>query len=175
MSELNANLPSPVWMNIADLRLNDNNPRTIKDAKFMKLVKSLQDFPQMMQYRPIVVDIDFVILGGNMRFRAAREAGLKQVPVLIAENFTEAQKYEFIIKDNVGFGEWDFDELANEWSELPLEDWGLDIPVKLDDAGGPEQEQKAKQWKIEVLCQSEDEQGTIFERLSEAGYTVNKK
>ena len=172
----NANeLPAVVYMDLVDLRLNDNNPRTIKDDKFMKLVKSLQEFPQMLALRPIVVNLDFVILGGNMRFRAAREAGLKQVPVLIAEGLTEAQQFEFIIKDNVGFGDWDFDALANDWSELPLSDWGLDLPVviNLDDAPPPSAKEKA--WKLEVLADTEDQQNEIFEKLQSAGYDVKKK
>lgn len=167
-------LPAIVWMNIAVPKLNDNNPRTIKDPKFEKLVASLKDFPEMMALRPIVVNIDMVILGGNMRFRAAREAGMTQVPVIVAESLSDAQQYEFIIKDNVGFGDWDFDALANDWNELPLEDWGLDIP-KTEVADAPDKVQKEKQYKLEVIALSEAEQDEIYEKLSEAGYDVKKK
>jgi len=109
------------------LKLNDNNPRFIKDEKFQKLVKSIKEFPAMLQLRPIVVNEDMVVLGGNMRLRACKEAGLKEVPIIKASNLTEAQQNEFIIKDNVGFGEWAWDELANGWDTELLTVWGLDI------------------------------------------------
>ena len=113
--------------NIAEIKLNPNNPRYIKDDKFKKLVKSLQDFPEMMNVRPVVVNKDMVIIGGNMRYKAMKEAGWKQVPVEVVDWDEEKQK-EFIIKDNVGFGEWAWDELANNWDTEQLMDWGLDIP-----------------------------------------------
>ena len=114
---------------ISEVKLNPNNPRQIKDDKFKNLIKSIKDFPQMLDIRPIVVNEDMVILGGNMRFRACKEAGLKQVPVIVANNLTEDQQREFLIKDNVSGGEWDWDLLANEWEVEQLEEWGLDIPV----------------------------------------------
>jgi DNA modification methylase len=114
---------------ISEVRLNPNNPRQIKDDKFKNLVQSIKDFPEMLDIRPIVVNTDMVILGGNMRFRACKEAGLKQVPVIVADNLTEDQQREFLIKDNVSGGEWDWDLLANEWDVEQLEEWGLDIPV----------------------------------------------
>ena len=94
---------------------NPNNPRVIKDDKFKKLVQSIKDFPKMLELRPIVIDEDNVVLGGNMRLRALQELGTKEVPVLYANDLTEEQKKEFIIKDNVGFGEWEWEQLANEW------------------------------------------------------------
>ena len=106
---------------------NPSNPRIIKDDKFKKLVKSIQEFPQMLELRPIVVDSNMVVLGGNMRLKACVAAGLKEVPIVIADNLTDSQKSEFIIKDNVGFGEWDWDLLANEWDAASITDWGLDI------------------------------------------------
>ena len=106
---------------------NTNNPRIIKDDKFKKLVKSIQEFPQMLELRPIVVDANMVVLGGNMRLKACKAAGLTEVPIVIADNLTEEQQAEFIIKDNVGFGEWDWDLLANEWDAASITDWGLDI------------------------------------------------
>jgi hypothetical protein len=112
---------------------NPKNPRIIKDDKFKKLVKSIQDFPQMLELRPIVVDGNMVVLGGNMRLKACIAAGLKEVPIIVADNLTDAQKSEFIIKDNVGFGEWDWDLLANEWEPESLGDWGLSVPVFFDD------------------------------------------
>lgn len=112
---------------ISEIKLNPNNPRLIKDDKFKKLVKSIQDFPEMLEIRPIVVNSDMIILGGNMRFKACKEAGLKEVPIIIADNLTEEQQKEFLIKDNVSGGEWDFEVLANEWDVEQLEDWGLDV------------------------------------------------
>jgi DNA modification methylase len=115
-------------MNINEIKPNPNNPRIIKDDKFKKLVKSIQDFPQMLELRPIVIDENNIVLGGNMRLKACIEAGLKDVPVKQAKELTEEQKKEFIVKDNVGYGEWDWDDLANNWDEQLLTEWGLDIP-----------------------------------------------
>ena len=114
---------------ISEVKLNPNNPRLIKDDKFTKLVKSIKDFPEMLDIRPIVVNADMVILGGNMRFKACKEAGLKEVPVIIADNLTEEQQREFLIKDNTSGGEWDFEMLANEWDVDLLDDWGLEVPA----------------------------------------------
>ena len=118
------------------VKSNTDNPRIIKDDKFKKLVKSIQDFPQMLEIRPIVVDEQMIVLGGNMRLKACQEAGLKEVFIIKANELTEEQKKEFIIKDNVGFGEWDWDMLANEWDTDALSEWGLDLPfdtsVELD-------------------------------------------
>lgn len=113
---------------ISEIKLNPNNPRLIKDDKFTKLVQSIKDFPEMLDIRPIVVNADMVILGGNMRFKACKEAGLKEVPIIIADNLTEEQQREFLIKDNTSGGEWDFEMLANEWDVEQLEEWGLDVP-----------------------------------------------
>jgi hypothetical protein len=121
-------------MNINEIKPNPNNPRIIKDDKFKKLVKSIQDFPQMLELRPIVIDENNIVLGGNMRLKACIEAGLTDVPVKQAKELTEQQKKEFIVKDNVGYGEWDWDDLANNWDEQLLTEWGLDIPNF--DAGG---------------------------------------
>jgi DNA modification methylase len=107
---------------------NPSNPRFIKDDKFKKLVQSIKDFPQMLELRPIVVDANMIVLGGNMRLKACVAAGLKEIPIVVADNLTDSQKSEFIIKDNVGFGEWDWDILANEWEMQDLQDWGLDLP-----------------------------------------------
>lgn len=112
---------------ISAIKRNPNNPRILKDDKFAKLTQSIKDFPQMLEIRPIVVNDDMVVLGGNMRLKACKEAGLKEVPVIKVSDLTEEQQREFIIKDNVGFGEWDWDLLANEWDTELLEDWGLDI------------------------------------------------
>jgi site-specific DNA-methyltransferase (adenine-specific) len=112
---------------ISKVKANPANPRTIKDDKFAKLVESLKNFPEMANVRPIIVNAEMVALGGNMRLKAMKEAGWKQVPVTVVD-WPEAKQREFIIKDNVGFGDWDWDTLANEWDAEPLEDWGLDVP-----------------------------------------------
>lgn len=110
------------------IKSNPNNPRIIKDEKFAKLVESIKSFPEMLKLRPIVVNEDMVVLGGNMRLKACKEAGLKQVPIIKASELSIEQQKEFIIKDNVGFGEWDYSMLANEWDVEQLTEWGLDIP-----------------------------------------------
>jgi|TARA_R110001583_G_scaffold43573_1_gene138674 hypothetical protein len=112
---------------------NPNNPRIIKNDKFKKLVKSIQEFPEMLKLRPIVVDEDFMVLGGNMRLKASKEAGLKEVWIDIAEGLTQEQKDEFVVKDNVNFGEWEWDMLANEWNSSKLTEWGLDVWLNEDD------------------------------------------
>lgn len=112
---------------ISDIKPNQNNPRIIKDEKFAKLVKSLKDFPDMAKVRPIVVNKDMFVLGGNMRLKAMKEAGWKEVPVEVVD-WDEEKQREFIIKDNVGFGEWDWEMIANEWDAEQITDWGLDIP-----------------------------------------------
>tara|TARA_R110001632_G_scaffold100665_1_gene207988 strand:+ start:275 stop:1534 length:1260 start_codon:yes stop_codon:yes gene_type:complete len=113
-------------VNISKVKQNLDNPRFIKDNKFKKLVTSIKEFPEMLKLRPIVVNSDMVVLGGNMRLKACKEAGLKEVYILKATNLTKEQEKEFIVKDNVGFGEWEWDILANEWDVKLLEDWGLD-------------------------------------------------
>jgi hypothetical protein len=113
---------------LSEVKNNPNNPRTLKDDKFHKLVKSIKEFPEMLEIRPIVVNDDMIVLGGNMRLKACKEAGLKEVHIIKASNLTEDQQKQFIIKDNVGFGEWDWDMLANEWNVEELSDWGLDMP-----------------------------------------------
>jgi DNA modification methylase len=113
---------------INTVKANPNNPRIIKDDKFAKLVKSINEFPQMLNLRPIVVNDDMVVLGGNMRLKACKEAGLKEIPIIKASELTEQQQKEFIVKDNVGYGEWDWNDLANNWDSEQLIDWGLDIP-----------------------------------------------
>lgn len=112
---------------IASVKPSPNNPRIIKDNKFKKLVKSIQDFPEMLKLRPIVVDDDNFILGGNMRYKACVEAGLKEIPIIKATELSEEQKQEFVIKDNSSFGEWDWDVLANEWDNTKLNEWGMDV------------------------------------------------
>jgi hypothetical protein len=113
---------------IEEIILNPNNPRIIKNDKFKKLVKSIKEFPEMLEVRPIVVGDDMVVLGGNMRTKACIEAGLKEVSIIKFSNLSEDRKKEFIVKDNVGYGEWDYDLLLEDWSKGQLLDWGIDIP-----------------------------------------------
>ena len=113
---------------ISKVKANKGNPRFIRDEKFTKLVKSLREFPDMAKLRPIIVNAEMVVLGGNMRLKAMQELKWETVPVIVAENLTRQQQAEFVIKDNVGFGEWDWEMLANQWDADLLTDWGLDIP-----------------------------------------------
>ena len=115
-------------VNIKEIKENPNNPRYVVDSKFKKLVKSIKEFPEMLEKRPIVVDENMIVLGGNMRLKACKSAGLFEIYIHQAIGWTEEQKQEFIIKDNVGFGDWDWDILANEWDVKELNDWGLDLP-----------------------------------------------
>ena len=117
-----------IKVKISEVKSNPNNPRIIKDDKFQKLVKSIKEFPEMLNIRPIVVNADMVVLGGNMRLKACKEAGIKEVAIIKADDLTDEQQKQFIIKDNVGFGEWDWENLANQWDENDLAEWGLDIP-----------------------------------------------
>jgi ParB-like chromosome segregation protein Spo0J len=114
-------------IDIKKIIANNKNPRTIKNEKFDKLCESIKNFPEMMEIRPIVVNDNYEILGGNMRFRACKVVGLKKVPIIKAKNLTEEQQKEFIIKDNVNAGQWDWDMLGNEWDSLKLGDWGMDV------------------------------------------------
>jgi DNA modification methylase len=116
-----------IFKKISEIKVNPNNPRLIKDEKFKKLVQSIKSFPEMLNIRPIVVNQDLVILGGNMRYKACKEAGMKEIPVIIAD-LNEDQQREFLIKDNTSGGEWDWEMLANEWDSEELQDWGLDLP-----------------------------------------------
>ena len=115
-------------VDIKTVKKNPNNPRIIKDDKFLKLVNSIKEFPKMLEIRPIVVNADMIVLGGNMRLKACIEAGLKEVPIIKANDLTEDEQRQFIIKDNVSGGEWDWEMLSNEWDTEQLEDWGLDVP-----------------------------------------------
>jgi len=113
---------------VSQIKSNPNNPRIIKDDNFKKLVKSILEFPKMLEIRPIVVNSEMVVLGGNMRLKACIEAGFKEVLILKRDDLTEEEQKEFIIKDNVGFGEWDWDILANEYEADLLHDWGMNVP-----------------------------------------------
>jgi len=145
---------------INSIKTNPKNPRLIKDDKFKKLVNSIKEFPQMLELRPIVVDENNIILGGNMRHKACIEAGLKEVYIVQAKDLTELQKDEFIVKDNVGFGEWDWDILANEWDTDKLQDWGLDLPL---DVSVQELEAEEDNYEIPDEIKTDIVLGDLFE------------
>jgi DNA modification methylase len=123
----------PIMVPLSKLKGNPDNPRILRDEKFLKLKKSISDFPDMLNYRAIVAvsqeDGTYMVLGGNMRLKALQDLKIKEAPVMLADHWTEEQRREFVIKDNVGFGEWDWEDLANEWDGEQLQEWGLDLPV----------------------------------------------
>ena len=161
---------------ITQIKPNPKNPRTIRDEKFEKLKKSIQDFPDMLSKRPLIcftdTDSKLVVLGGNMRLKAAQDLGLKQLPIILADGWTEEQKAEFLIKDNVGFGEWDWEQLANEWDADQLEEWGLDVPQVFEEAEGDivELDQITTTFNINIKCDSPE----IMEEMKfKLGITAN--
>jgi hypothetical protein len=163
---------------LSTLKANPGNPRRISEAKMDALKKSLSGFEQMMALRPIVVDETWTVLGGNMRLQALKQLGHKEIPrewVKIATDLTEEQKREFIIKDNVGFGEWDWDVLANEWDAEQLGEWGLDAFADggsaAKDPFNDEGVTVQNKYGVIVMCESEAEQAHIFDRLSGEGLT----
>jgi hypothetical protein len=164
---------------LSEVKLNPNNPRLIKDDNFKKLVQSIKDFPEMLEIRPIVVNADMVILGGNMRFKACKEAGLKEVPIIVADNLTEEQQREFLIKDNVSGGEWDW-SLLNEWDSEQLEDWGLDLPSFNTETDYSEKNKELdlndfEDQKYTIKLEfTEDDYNLVKERLQELGQTPEK-
>ena len=155
---------------LSDIKLNPNNPRLIKDDKFKKLVQSIIDFPEMLKIRPIVVNEDMIILGGNMRFKACKEAGLKEVPIIKASGLSAEKQREFLIKDNVSGGEWDWDMLANEWDELELDAWGLDLPKQFDEEILNEKEPELKNnWFLNIEFENEKDCEGWYNKLIEQG------
>jgi len=156
-------------ISVTDIKPNPSNPRLIKDDKFHKLVQSLIDFPEMAKVRPIVVNQDMVILGGNMRFKAMKEAKWTEIPVEVVD-WDEAKQREFIIKDNVGFGEWDWDDLANNWDAEELDAWGLDVP-NFESAEQQDLSDKITDtYRIEIVCENEEMQQQAYNQLIEQGY-----
>lgn len=156
---------------ISVVKSNPNNPRIIKDNKFKKLVQSIEDFPEMLQLRPIVVNKDNVILGGNMRHKACIDAGLKEVYIIKADKLTEQQQEEFIIKDNSNFGEWDWDLLANQFDTRELIQWGIDVPkFDLDEDTKDLSDNIKESFRVEVELDSEEEQEKLYNELIDKGY-----
>ena len=161
-------------IDISKVKLNENNPRLIKDDKFKKLVTSIKEFPEMLKIRPIVVDENLVALGGNQRLMACKEIGLKEVPIIRANELSEEQKLEFIIKDNVGYGQWDYDKLANEWDEQLLLHWGMDVwQTEIDE---PEwSEEKQDTFKLLLDFENEEKREQAYNYLVEKGYNPKRK
>lgn len=153
---------------IASIRGNEKNPRFIRDKEFKALVKSVREFPKMMEARPIIVDENNIILGGNMRYKAALELGYKEVHIVKITDATEEQKREFIIKDNVSKGEWDWDMLANDWDMNELEDWGLKIMTPSDDELEEEPEPKSG-WYLSIEFTSEQDVQIWYDKLISEG------
>ena len=160
---------------ISSIKSNPNNPRVIKDDKFEKLVRSIKDFPKMLEIRPIVVNDEMIVLGGNMRLKACKAAGLKEVPIIKASELTEDEQRQFIIKDNVSCGEWDWDMLANEWDSEKLEEWGLDVP---DFGADDETEQKdlsgdlKETFEVIISCNDETHQEQVYNKMIADGFNV---
>jgi len=160
---------------ITDVNLSPSNPRVIKNNKFLKLVKSIKEFPEMLKVRPIVVDDDMVVLGGNMRLRACIEAGLKKVHIIKASDFSEDQKREFVIKDNSSFGEWDWDLLANEWEINDLSEWGLDIPASyFDEDVEPEFDMQQLDKDLDIYINNKIKQIVMYLDNDQYEYALNK-
>lgn len=160
---------------IKEIKPNPDNPRVIRDEKFAKLKTSIQEFPEMLKLRPIVVDENDVILGGNQRYRALQELKHKEVWTIKASELTEAQKREFIIKDNVGFGENNWDVLANEWDAAELEHWGLDIPG-FDSESEMEQDDQGHEFtRLEVECKDLEQMNDLMDELHSRGFNVKAK
>ncbi|PIZ04084.1 MAG: hypothetical protein COY58_05945 [Gammaproteobacteria bacterium CG_4_10_14_0_8_um_filter_38_16] len=159
-----------IKIKISDLKLNDKNPRKIDKLKMEKLVKSIKDFPEMLSIRPIVVDSDNVVLGGNMRLQASKKAGLKEVPVIFANDLTEEQKNEFIIKDNIGFGDWDYDILKLDWNADDLISWGMDFPDFKEPDLDVESLKLESIFEVTIDVTSETEQKKLYDEFTSRGY-----
>ena len=156
---------------ISKIKVNPENPRVIRDDRFKSLVQSIKDFPEMLEKRPIVVNKQMIVLGGNMRLRACMEAGLKEVPVLVAD-WSEAKQKEFIIKDNTSGGEWDWEMLGNEWNPEELNKWGLDLGLTEIEEGDFDDKGVApkNQFGVIVTCTDEANQKSTYDQLLEQGY-----
>ena len=160
-----------VLTKLSAIKRNPNNPRNLKEDNFKKLTQSIKDFPQMLEIRPIVVNDDMMVLGGNMRLKACKEAGLKEVPVMKASDLTEEQQREFIIKDNVGFGEWNWELLQDEWDTDLLDEWGLDASSYDEDKEVTDLSDSLEtSLKIEIDCTDEEQQEFLYNDLTDQGY-----
>ena len=170
--ELNVN---QIEIDISKIKPNPSNPRIIKDDRFEKLVKSIKDFPKMMELRPIIVDSNNMILGGNMRLKALNYLSYKKIPkswIKQASDLTDKEKEQFIIKDNVGFGDWDWDMLANEWNNEQLDEWGLDVPNFDSEYNGEGESETGNQYYLNVICDTEKECQKLYEQFINQGLNV---
>jgi len=159
-----------IIMKLSEIKYNPDNPRLIKDDKFKKLVASIKEFPEMLKIRPVVINKGNMILGGNMRLKACQEAGLKEIPVIKVDNLTPEQEKEFIIKDNISFGEWNFDILTNEWEKDSLNEWGMDLPIYNNEK---EQEFKNEnKYFINIECDNERHAQKLYERFIKENLNV---
>ena len=157
---------------LSEIKRNPDNPRLIKDNKYKKLVTSIIEFPEMLEIRPIVVNDDMVVLGGNMRLKACQEAKLREVPIIKASKLTAEQQREFIVKDNVGFGEWDWDMVANEWEVNELKEWGLDVPVFDFNTNEKEYEIENNLWFLNIEFESEENAQEWYEKLKRENLNI---
>lgn len=148
---------------IHEIKENKDNPRSISKEKFEKLVKSIKDAPWMLRIRPLVIDSNNIVLGGNMRLKACREAGMDSVPVISAGDLTDEQKKEFIVKDNVGYGDWDLDALANDYDLKTLDDWGLDLDIDIEDVSGSLNLEKDDNFDVEKDVDTDIVVGDLFD------------
>jgi ParB-like chromosome segregation protein Spo0J len=158
------------WVKLTSVRANPNNPRVIRDEKFAKLKQSIIDFPEMLEKRPLVCYTEgknYIVLGGNMRLKALQDIGHGEVPIMLADDWTEEQRAQFLIKDNVGFGEWDWNTLANEWDADKLTEWGLDLQKFTDVNYSGKNE--------EIDIDNLDEKMTIKLNFTETDYWIVKQ
>jgi ParB-like chromosome segregation protein Spo0J len=163
-------------MKLSQLKANPKNPRIIRDDKFKKLVASIESFPEMMEKRPMVcvTDVDGKLfpLGGNMRLRAIQELGMKEIPdswVTLADDWTQEKRAEFTIKDNASFGEWNYDDLANEWDAEQLSDWGVDVPKFSDEEQESKEIDEVERWYLNIEFKNESEVGEWYDKLISEG------
>jgi ParB-like chromosome segregation protein Spo0J len=154
-------------IDIKKVKGNSSNPRTIKDEKFMSLVRSIKEFPEMLRIRPIVVDENMVVLGGNQRLKACHAAGMKEVPIIRASELSDAQKKEFVIKDNVSFGQWDDKALQEDWGDVDLEGWGIEQKESKMEMSG-----NGESCSIVVYFESQDDREDF---VTKAPISVSKK
>ncbi len=168
-------------MKLSKLKLTANNPRYIKDDKFESLKNSIKEFPKMLELRPIVYDPKtFELLGGNMRLRALQELGYKEIPdnwTKPADKLTAEEMKRFIIVDNLGFGQWDMDILANEWDEELLQDWGMDIDFPVDDEEGEVDPEKidGAEMVLKVFLGDGESLTDLYNELIDKGYKCELK
>jgi len=160
---------------IDSIKISTSNPRTIKKDKLKKLMKSIMEFPEMMELRPIIVDENNIVLGGNMRLQACLNLKHKEVPIVKVNDLTDEQKKEFVIKDNASFGEWDWDVLANNWEVTDLSDWGLDIPsVYFDDDEEPEFDKDELSTHLDSYINGTIKQIVLYYPLEEYEVLIDK-